>query len=343
MAQETAQPELPQQAGKLLTQVAGYLGTQAMAIGLRFGLFEELAKHPDGLTSDALAKAKGTNSLYTQVWCRSAYAAEVLDVDEGGAFRLAPHMETLLLEEDHPAYAGALPQIFSQPELGELFEENFTSGKRIWWDDVSPAFIQAVSGTARPFYTRLIAGGLAKGPGLSERLADGGRVMDLACGAGIGLVKLARALPNVSLVGVDGDAHSLGLVKERLAGEGLEDRVTLVQSTLEELDHSDEYDAVIINVSMHECRDIDKVTQNVHRALKQDGYFVISDFPFPESIEGCRTVPARIMSGIQYFEAMIDDQLMPTKAFVELLNKHGFRNVDAFDMTPVHAVTHGQK
>ncbi|MCH8850440.1 MAG: class I SAM-dependent methyltransferase, partial [Chloroflexi bacterium] len=267
MAQETAQPELPQQAGKLLTQVAGYLGTQAMAIGLRFGLFEELAKHPDGLTSDALAKAKGTNSLYTQVWCRSAYAAEVLDVDEGGAFRLAPHMETLLLDEDHPAYAGALPQIFSQPELGELFEENFTSGKRIWWDDVSPAFIQAVSGTARPFYTRLIAGGLAKVPGLSERLADGGRVMDLACGAGIGLVKLARALPNVSLVGVDGDAHSLGLVKERLAGEGLEDRVTLVQSTLEELDHSDEYDAVIINVSMHECRDIDKVTQNVHRAL----------------------------------------------------------------------------
>ena len=338
-----AQPEIPQQAGKILTQVAGYNGVRAMDIGLQFGLFEELAQHPDGLTSDALAKAKGLDPFYTQVWCRAAYAAEVLDADTNGAFSMAPHMDTLLLDQDHPAYVGALPGIFSQPEMGERFQENFASGKRIWWDECSPAFIDAVSGTARPFYTRLIPGGMSKVSGLAERLADGGRVMDLACGAGLGLVKLAQAFPNVSLVGVDGDAHSLGVVKKRLADEGLDGRVTLVQSTLEELDHSDEYDAVIINVSMHECRDIDKTTQNVHRSLKKDGYFVISDFPFPESLEGMRTVPARIMCGIQFFEAMIDDQLMPTQAYVDLLNQHGFRNVGSFDLTPVHAVSHGQK
>ena len=49
------------------------------------------------------------------------------------------------------------------------------------------------------------------------------------------------------------------------------------------------------------------------------------------------------MSGIQYFEAMIDDQLMPTQAFIDLLNRHGFQGIDAFNMTPVHAVTYGQK
>jgi len=40
---------------------------------------------------------------------------------------------------------------------------------------------------------------------------------------------------------------------------------------------------------------------------------------------------------------MIDDQLMPTQAFIDLLNGHGFQGVDAFDMTPVRAVTSGQK
>jgi ubiquinone/menaquinone biosynthesis C-methylase UbiE len=104
-----------------------------------------------------------------------------------------------------------------------------------------------------------------------------------------------------------------------------------------------EFDVVMINVSMHECRDIEKVTQNVHRALKPNGYFVISDFPFPETTEESRTVPARVMFGIQYFEAMIDDQLMPTQAFVDLLTRHEFKGVGAFDMTPVHAVTYGQK
>ncbi len=94
---------------------------------------------------------------------------------------------------------------------------------------------------------------------------------------------------------------------------------------------------------MHECRDIEKVTQNVYHALKPKGYFVISDFPFPESINECRTVPARIMCGIQLVEALLDDQLIPTKAFIDLLNKHEFKNVNAFELTPVHAVTYGMK
>ncbi|MFQ5472264.1 MAG: hypothetical protein ACE5FA_05185 [Dehalococcoidia bacterium] len=47
------------------------------------------------------------------------------------------------------------------------------------------------------------------------------------------------------------------------------------------------------------------------------------------------------MCGIQFFEALIEDQLLPTRAYVDLLGKQDFRNVEAFDMTPVHAVTHG--
>ncbi|MFQ5872383.1 MAG: class I SAM-dependent methyltransferase [Dehalococcoidia bacterium] len=154
---------------------------------------------------------------------------------------------------------------------------------------------------------------------------------------------MAQTYPQCSLVGVDGDDYSLKLAGDRLNQEGFRDRTSLVQSTLEDVDASEEYDMAFINISMHECRDIEKVTGNVYRALKPDGYFVISDFPFPDSVEGCRTVPARIMCGIQFFEALIDDQLLPTQAYIDLLNGHGFRNVGAVDLTPVHAVTYGQR
>ena len=97
------------------------------------------------------------------------------------------------------------------------------------------------------------------------------------------------------------------------------------------------------NISMHEYRDIEKATANIYRALKPDGYFVISDFSFPESTEGCRTIPARIMSGIQFFEANIGDQLQPVKTYVDLLNRHGFRNLDFIEINPIHALTFGQK
>ncbi|OGO49478.1 MAG: hypothetical protein A2148_05495 [Chloroflexi bacterium RBG_16_68_14] len=323
--------------------MAGYVGVRTMDIGLRLGLFEAIAKHERGITPEALAKKKGVDPFYTQVWCRAAYASEVLELTGDGTYRLAPHMDKLLLDHDFPGYVGALPGIVLQPEMFDRFAEHLPSGQRIWWDQCSPDWIRMVSGTARPFYTRVIPGGLSRIPGLSDRLADGARVLDLACGAGVGLLKLAQAFPNCSLVGVDGDAYSLELVAERLKQEGLQGRVSLIQSTLEQFDASEEYDAALINVSMHECRDIEKVTANVHRALKPDGHFVISDFPFPESTEGCRTVPARVMCGIQFFEALIDDQLLPTQAYVDLLNKYGFRNVGSFDLTPVHAVTYGQK
>ena len=94
------------------------------------------------------------------------------------------------------------------------------------------------------------------------------------------------------------------LTADRLRHGGLQDRVSLVRSMLEEVNANEEYDVALINISMHECRDIEKVTSNVHRALKPDGYFVISDFPFPDSMEGCRTVPGRLMSGIQFTEAL---------------------------------------
>lgn len=341
MTQAPSPEEVQQQAGKILAHVAGYVGARTIELGLRFGLFEALAGGP--MTSDQLAEKSGIDKLYSMVWCRSAFAAEVLEKEADGRYKLAPHMDKLLLNPDFPGYVAGVPMVLSQAEVFDSFAEKLESGQRLWWNDCSPAFIKGVSGTGRPFYTRMIPGGFSKVPGLAERLDAGASVLELACGAGLGLVKLANAYPNATLVGVDGDQYSLGLVKDLLANEGLADRTSLVQSTLEDLDHDGQYDMAFINISMHECRDLDKVAQNVQRALKPDGVFVISDMPFPENDETCRTVPARVMSGIQFFEAQIDDQLLPTKAYVDLLNKHGYRNVASFDMTPVHVVIHGQK
>ncbi len=43
---EEVQQAIHQQAGKLLSQVAGYVGVRTIDIGLRFGLLEEIAKQP---------------------------------------------------------------------------------------------------------------------------------------------------------------------------------------------------------------------------------------------------------------------------------------------------------
>ncbi|MGY1724682.1 class I SAM-dependent methyltransferase [Blastococcus sp. SYSU DS0533] len=336
-----AGPTLADAAPTVLSLIAGYVGHRTVAIGLRTGLFSMLAEHP-GSTADELAEVLDLDPFYVSVWCRAAVGAGVLD-RTGTGYRPAPHMATLLLDPGSPAYVGGVFGVLEAHEVFGRFEQVLTSGERMWWEDTSPAWIAAVSGTGTPFYTRLVPGGLDRVPGLAEALEAGCRVVDTACGAGVGLVRLATTYPRCTVVGVDGDRHSLDLARARVEEAGLGDRVQLVHSALEDMELETPARVVVNNISMHECRDIDRVADNVKAALEPGGWFVISDFPFPDTDEGLRTVPGRIMSGIQFFEAQIDDQLLPRSAYDELLTRHGFTDLGSLQLTPMHAVTHGRR
>ncbi|WEV77622.1 class I SAM-dependent methyltransferase [Janibacter cremeus] len=337
----TTGPTVPEQAGVLQTHLAGYMATRVLQIGLTSGLLRAIAANPS-VTPDTLADALGMDDLYVSVWCRAAFGAGVLD-RSGDGYTLAPHMEMLLFDESSPAFVGGMVMAVAQPEMFGRFAENLTTGERMWWDETSPEWIASVERTGRPFYTRLLGAGLAQVPGLEDALHAGGRVLDTACGAGVGVVRLATTYPEATVMGVDGDAHSIGRAREAVDSAGLTDRIELVVSPLEDMTLDEPVDVVINNISMHECRDIDRVTERVRAALKPGGWFVISDFPFPDTDEGLRSVPGRLMSGVQFFEAQIDDQLLPRVAYDELLTRHGFTELGWFQLNPVHAVTHGRR
>jgi SAM-dependent methyltransferase len=333
-------PSLPEQAPLLLGQIAGYVGHRTIAMGLRTGLLAALAETP--ASADQLAERLSFDPFYVAVWCRSALAAGVLE-REGDRLRLAPHMATLLLDGTSPAYVGGVFLVTEAPEMFTRFERELATGERMWWDQTSPEWIAGVSGTGTPFYTRLVPGGLAQVPGLAARLTDGVRVVDTACGTGAGLVRLAGHYPACTVIGVDGDAHSIEQARERVAAAGLTDRVELYCSPLEDFALDRPATLVVNNISMHECRDIDRVTENVRAALEPGGWFVVSDFPFPDTDAALRTAPGRIMSGIQFFEAQIDDQLLPRAAYDDLLRRHGFTELGTASLTPMHALTWGRR
>lgn len=69
---------------------------------------------------------------------------------------------------------------------------------------------------------------------------------------------------------------------------------------------------------------------------------MISDFPFPDTAAGLRTVPGQVMCGIQFFEAQIDDQLLPRSRYDGVLGRHGFVVIGHLDLTRVHALTYGR-
>ena len=66
---------------------------------------------------------------------------------------------------------------------------------------------------------------------------------------------------------------------------------------------------------------------------------MISDFPFPDTEEGLGSVPGRVMGAIRFFEARIDDQLLPRAYHDGLLARHGFNDPGSASITPMHAIT----
>ncbi|NIN63590.1 MAG: methyltransferase domain-containing protein [Anaerolineae bacterium] len=333
--------ELKAATGKVLASYAGYVNTWSIELGLRLGLFEAVRENP-GISPSELAKVLNYDPLYTKVWCNATYSGGFLERSDGG-FALAPHMDKVLLDPSFPMAAGgtAFTMTAMREHLVSL-RERFRTGERTWWDKTSIEFRESVGSASYPFYVRLVKQAFPKMPGVQTALEAGGNVLEMACGTCRGLSLIAKAYPKAKFTVVDGDAETLEMARAQLDIVGVEG-VRIVHSALEEVEFKDEFDVVLINVSLHEARDMKKVIENAHRALRPGGWFVVSDFPFPEELEEMRSVPAQVMCGIQYFEALIDDQLLPASHYVSELEAGGFRDIETLTVSPIHAIVYGRK
>jgi SAM-dependent methyltransferase len=338
-----ATPTVAHQSGKIQALLAGTASVWALELGLRLGVIDHLATCRRGATAGDVASVLGLDPQYTHVLLRAMYAAEVVHRD-GHRYQLAPHMGMLLLDQDSPTYLGGAVRVLVALRETFLDLRDFArSGTREWWSDFDPEWIEAVAAHCQAYYRRLLDTALPELPDLRAMLDQGVRYLDLACGTCLGPAKLVAAYPKTSVTAVDADPYSLASAQREMTQRGIADRFTFVESFLEDLDCDGGHDVAVINVSLHEARDIAAVVERVHAALEPGGVFLVSEFPFPENEEGCRSVPGQLMCGVQFFEAHIGCQLLPAARFVEHLDAAGFADIGIIDINPLHVVIHGRK
>lgn len=190
-------------AESVMSQLAGYVAVRTAAIGFRYGMFDRLAAHPEGMRGTALAAETDLSPPYVEVWCRAACAAGLLE-ETGSAYRLEEGAEALLLDRDSDVYLGGVLKVLVQPEMFDWFADRLPTGAQTWWNELGPGFIAAVSEVTRPAYNRLVPGALSRIAGLDEILTQGAVILDLACGSGYGLTRLAGVYPSARAAGIDG-------------------------------------------------------------------------------------------------------------------------------------------
>jgi ubiquinone/menaquinone biosynthesis C-methylase UbiE len=115
---------------------------------------------------------------------------------------------------------------------------------------------------------------VAKRWGITE-----GKVLDVGTGTGLLAIGLAKGIPGVQVVGLDLSAVALEVARDNAQQSATSSRVTFEKGNAEDMPfEGDAFDLVISSNTLHLVEDPAKMVHEIHRVLKPQGRFWISDF-----------------------------------------------------------------
>ena len=154
------------------------------------------------------------------------------------------------------------------------------------------------------------------------------RVLDIGCGLGGSAFVMAREF-GLLADGIDLSKNMIDLALCKLAGYGLEDRVSLDRGDCLELDRPDRYDAVYSRDVFLHIHDKARLFAVIHASLRTGGKLLFTDYccgPKPWS-----AAFSEYVSGRGY-------DLGTTGEYVALIEAAGFKDVDGEDISARFAI-----
>lgn len=283
---------------QVLRQAQGALALQLAFIGVANGLFEALDR--DGpLDSARLAAATGMDPAYVARWADAAYAFEHLELDANGwiltetgrAFlpgrpgTLMPFAVQAVLSAHMSERAAGLMRTGERP--GEkVLEER---------ENILPWFGPMLEHTFGPLFEREVLPGV---PVYREVDARGGVVVDLGCGNGWYLRRLAARHPHVRGVGLDGFAENIEQARAAAEREGLGERLDFREGDIHNYVVDEPVDVIAMNRALHHVWEVgrDAVFAMFRDRLKPGGCAVIWEPRWPDDITALRDPRRRGMA-----------------------------------------------
>jgi 2-polyprenyl-3-methyl-5-hydroxy-6-metoxy-1,4-benzoquinol methylase len=116
-------------------------------------------------------------------------------------------------------------------------------------------------------------------PGLTDRLSNGIRMLDVGCGRGRILNRLAALYPNSRFVGMDLSEEAIGYAREEASKAGRYN-IEFVAIDLSDFDRTAEpesFDFITTFDAIHDQAKPLNVLKGIHRAMKPDGVYLMQD------------------------------------------------------------------
>ncbi len=310
------------QIGRMWDYIKGYHAVHVVNTGTKLGLFASLKEAEAGLAPADLAAAHGLHAPYVETWCKTAAAFHFLDCEADGRYRLAPFHDAILASPGDPRNLANYCAMMVDHLHDDLaaHPEYLRSGAVYSFQDHGAEFSAGVADLTAGLQTVVCGSVLPKLPGLGARLDQPLKVLDMGCGAGGLMLRLAKAYPDFTCHGVDIDRHGIELAGRAITEAGLDDRVTAELVDGGEIGHEAEFDLVTLFEVLHELPPTvrPQVLANCAKAMKDDGRLLIIDETYPEAAEELRD-PDFFFAVLTGYNEMIWGNVVPTKSEQERL------------------------
>ena len=251
-----------------------------ISVGHRTGLFDAMKVMPPA-TSAEIAARSGLNERYVREWLGAMATGRIIDVDASG--------ERFHLPPEHAAYLTRAAQadnlaVFAQyiAVLGGVEDdivECFTKGGGVPYSRF-PRFHEVMAeDSGQSVLSSLESHIVPLVPGLAAQLEGGVHMLDVGCGRGRIINRLAELYPNSRFTGMDLSSEAI-LAAWQEASEKRLRNVEFIVADLSRFDETAEYEAFDFVTTFDAVHDQAKplnVLRGIHRTLRPAGCYLMQD------------------------------------------------------------------
>jgi ubiquinone/menaquinone biosynthesis C-methylase UbiE len=267
-------------AGKLLTTLNNGALCLMISLGHRSGLFDVMSMLPPS-TSQEIAEAASLNERYVREWLGAMVTGRIVEIDADGKRFSLPNEHAAFLTRAANAdniavftqYIAALGSV--ETEILECFQKGggvpyskFPRFHELMAEDSGQSVLSSLESHILPLV-----------PGLASRLQQGIRVMDLGCGRGLIMLRLAELYPKSRFTGLDLSEEAIAFARREIVRRGLPnlDFVACDLSNYHETAEPDAFDLVTTFDAIHDQAQPLNVLIGIRRTLKPDGAYLMQD------------------------------------------------------------------
>lgn len=252
---------------------------QLVSLGHRSGLFNHLADG-EAVTCSELAERSQLNERYVREWLGGLTVSGIVEHDaDNMTYRLPSEYASLLSANGEANLA-----IFAQymPLLGQVEDDvldSFQHGKGVPYERYHRFHEVMAQDSGQTVLPALFDAILPLAPELMERLEAGIRVLDLGCGRGLALMKMAERFPASQLQGYDLSQEAIAWAREHAKLRGLHNLSFEVRdlSDFDTTTDAEAFDFVTTFDAIHDQAYPLKLLQGIRRTLKADGVYLAQD------------------------------------------------------------------